>query len=305
MGYQPERAELLEIVVRAAREAAQVIREAAPRVRSIDWQSKGPTDFVSEVDLGAEARILAIVLAGALPDATILAEETAAATPADRVAKGLALVIDPLDGTTNFLHGYPEYAVSIGVLQDGEPVAAVVYDVPGEELFTATAGGGAFCNGAPIRVSTITDPPRALIGTGFPFKDPADIPLYQAQMSRVMAQVSGVRRPGAASIDLASVASGRFDAFWENMLSAWDYAAGMLLVREAGGVVTDLARGGTCGRSRGQGVIAGSAGTGRRGCGARECSGWRGAGWGHHRSPHRGGLRERRRTATTLHRGVH
>lgn len=256
MGYQPERAELLGIVVRAARDAAQVIREAAPRVRSIDWQSKGPTDFVSEVDLRAEARILAIV-SRELPEATILAEETAAATPADRVAKGLALVIDPLDGTTNFLHGYPEYAVSIGVLQDGEPVAAVVYDVPGEELFTATAGGGAFCNGAPIRVSTITDPPRALIGTGFPFKDPADIPPYQAQMSRVMAQVSGVRRPGAASIDLASVASGRFDAFWENMLSAWDYAAGMLLVREAGGVVTDLG-GGYLRPVAGSGVIAGN-----------------------------------------------
>lgn len=149
-------------------------------------------------------------------------------------------MIDPLDGTTNFLHGYPEYAVSIGVLVDGEPVAAVVFDVPGDELFTATAGGGAFLNGAPIRVSTITDPQCALIGTGFPFKDPAEIVPYQAQMSRVMAQVSGVRRPGAASIDLASVAAGRFDAFWENLLSPWDFAAGMLLVREAGGVVTAL-----------------------------------------------------------------
>ena len=239
MGYQPERRDLLEIAVRAAREAAGVIRAAAPRARSIDWRSKGPTDFVSEVDIAAEERILAIV-ARELPGATILAEESAAATSPDRVATGLAVVIDPLDGTTNFLHGYPEYAVSIGVLMDGEPVAAVVYDVPGDELFTAAAGGGAFMNGTPIRVSTITDPQRALIGTGFPFKDAADIPPYQEQMSRVMAQVSGVRRPGAASIDLASVAAGRFDAFWENTLSPWDFAAGMLLVREAGGVVTDL-----------------------------------------------------------------
>ena len=239
MGYQPEPAALLEIVVRAAREAGGVIRAAAPRARSIDWRSKGPTDFVSEVDIAAEACILAIA-ARELPEAVILAEESAATTAPARVAQGLALVIDPLDGTTNFLHGYPEYAVSIAVLFDGEPVAAVVYDVPGDELFTATVGGGAFLNGAPIRVSTITEPKRALIGTGFPFKDPADIPPYQAQMSRVMAEVSGVRRPGSAAIDLACVAAGRFDAFWENLLSPWDYAAGMLLVREAGGIVTGL-----------------------------------------------------------------
>ena len=242
MGYQPERAELLEIVVRAAAAAAGVIRHATPRIGSIDWRTKGPTDFVSEVDLAAEARILGIV-ARELPGATILAEESAATTPAERVSQGLALVIDPLDGTTNFLHGYPEYAVSIGVLWDGEPVAAVVHDVPGNEVFTATAGGGAFLNGAPIRVSGISDPQRALIGTGFPFKEPADIPVYQAQMARVMAGVAGVRRPGAASIDLASVAAGRFDAFWENILSPWDFAAGMLLVREAGGLVTDLTGG--------------------------------------------------------------
>lgn len=239
MGYQPERRKLLDVAVRAARQAAGIIRAAAPRARSIDWRSKGPTDFVSEVDIAAEQSILAIV-ARELPGAMILAEESAATTPPERVANGLALVIDPLDGTTNFLHGYPEYAVSIGVLVDGEPVAAVVYDVPGDELFTAIAGGGAFLNGERIQVSSITDPKRALIGTGFPFKDPADIAPYQAQMSRVMAEVSGVRRPGAASIDLASVAAGRFDAFWENVLSPWDFAAGMLLVREAGGIVTDL-----------------------------------------------------------------
>lgn len=240
MGYQPEREALLEIVVRAARDAAGVIRAAAPRARTIDWRSKSPKDFVSEVDLAAEERILAVI-AGELPGATILAEESAAGTTAEAVAKGLALVIDPLDGTTNFLHGYPEYAVSIGVLLNGEPVAAVVYDVPGEELFTATAGGGAHCNGVAVRVSTIDDPKRALIGTGFPFKDPADIAPYHAQMARVMAGTAGVRRPGAASIDLASVACGRFDAFWENLLAPWDFCAGMLLVREAGGVATDVA----------------------------------------------------------------
>ena len=138
MGYQQERRDrsaLLDVAVRAAREAATVIREAAPRARALDWHSKGPADFVSEVDLAAEERILAIVRRE-LPDAVVLAEETAAAVPAARLTAGLAVVVDPLDGTTNFLHGYPEYAVSIAILERGEPVAAV---------------------------STITDPQRALV----------------------------------------------------------------------------------------------------------------------------------------------
>ena len=239
MGHQPERAALLDIVMRAAAAGAAVIRAAAPRVRTLDWRHKGPSDFVSEVDLAAEAAILAVA-GRELPEAILLAEETAADTPPARVGAGLALVIDPLDGTTNFLHGFPQYAVSIAVLERGEPVAAVVHDAAGSEVFTATAGGGAFVDGLPLRVSAIHEPRRALIGTGFPFKDPADVPPYQRQMSAVMAEVAGVRRPGAASLDLASVAAGRFDAFWENLLSPWDFAAGMLLVREAGGLATDL-----------------------------------------------------------------
>ncbi len=239
MAHQPERGALLEAIVRMAEAAAGVIRAAAPRVRTIDWRAKSPSDFVSEVDLGAEERIIAIA-SRELPEAVILAEETAAMTPADRVAAGLALVIDPLDGTTNFLHGFPQYAVSIAALQHGEPVAAVVLDAAQGDCFTATAGGGAWVDGVKLAVSTITEPKRALIGTGFPFKDPADVPPYQAQMGRVMSQVAGVRRPGAASLDLANVAAGRFDAFWENILSPWDFGAGMLLVREAGGLATDL-----------------------------------------------------------------
>lgn len=232
-------AELLNLSVRAAAQAAAIVKAASPGARALDWRSKGPTDFVSEVDLAAEAAILRL-MAAELPGATILAEETAATTPPDRLRKGLAVVVDPLDGTTNFLHGYPEYAVSIAILQDGEPVAGVVHDVPGDEVFTATAGGGCFLNGAPCRVSTIDDPQRALIGTGFPFKTADDIAPYHRQMAAVMAGVSGVRRPGAASLDLANVACGRFDGFWEMQLAPWDFAAGMLLVREAGGVVTDL-----------------------------------------------------------------
>lgn len=237
MVHQPDAGALRALLVRAAEAGAAVIREGAGRRPSLDWQEKGPTDFVTEVDLGAEARILE-VLRPALPGLTILAEETAAGTPPEVAARGLTAVIDPLDGTTNFLHGVPEYAVSIALLQDGAPLAAVVLCVPRAECFTAVRSAGARLGDAPIRVSAINDPRRALIGTGFPFKDPADIAPYQAQMSRVMAGVSGVRRPGAASLDLASVAGGRFDAFWENRLGAWDFAAGMLLVTEAGGVVT-------------------------------------------------------------------
>jgi myo-inositol-1(or 4)-monophosphatase len=239
MGHQPKNAVLLALAERAAAAAAELIRDAAPEVRRLDWRSKGPTDFVSEVDLAAEARILGILLPE-LPDATVLAEETAQSVPRGRLAKGIAVVVDPLDGTTNFLHGYPEYAVSIAILRDGEPVAGVVVDVPGHETFTATAGGGCYLNGVPCSVSAITDPQRALIGTGFPFKDATDIEPYHRQMAAVMAVVSGVRRPGAAAIDLASVACGRFEGFWEMMLSPWDFAAGMLLVREAGGMATDL-----------------------------------------------------------------
>ncbi len=239
MGLQQERTDWLAVAVRAAEAGAAVIRDAAPDVRALDWRSKGPTDFVSEVDLAAEAAILRVMAEG-IPAATVLAEESAAAAAREQLAQGIAIVVDPLDGTTNFLHGYPEYAVSIAVLVDGEPVVGVVHDVPGAEVFTARAGGGAQLNGEAIHVSTITEPNRALIGTGFPFKDARDIAPYHRQMAAVMAHVSGVRRPGAASIDLASVACGRFDGFWEMQLAPWDFAAGMLLVREAGGLATDL-----------------------------------------------------------------
>lgn len=231
--------DLLGVAVEAARAAAAIIRDAEPRVRDIVWREKSATDFVSDVDLAAEMRILDVVR-HLVPHAAVLAEETATTLPASRLKRGVVFVVDPLDGTTNFLHGYPEYAVSIGVLVEGALAAAVVLDVPGDECFTATDGGGARLDGVPIRVSSTDNPQRALIGSGFPFKNTNDIAPYLLQMSRVMAGVSGVRRPGAASIDLASVACGRFDAFWETMLAPWDVAAGILLIREAGGVVTDL-----------------------------------------------------------------
>lgn len=238
MGLQQERRDWLAVAVRAAAAGAEVIRDAAPDVRRLDWQSKGPTDFVSEVDLAAEAAILRVMAEG-IPQATVLAEESAATVGRERLERGVAIVVDPLDGTTNFLHGFPAYAVSIAILSDGEPVVGVVHDVPRDEVFTARAGAGAFANGEPIRVSEIADPRRALIGTGFPFKSAAEIAPYQRQMAAVMAETAGLRRPGAASLDLASVACGRFEAFWERQLAPWDFAAGMLLVREAGGLATD------------------------------------------------------------------
>ena len=247
---------LLSIALEAAQAAAGVIREAAPRVRDIVWREKGATDFVSEVDLAAEMRILDVVRRH-VPHAAILAEETSSTISPERQASGVVFVVDPLDGTTNFLHGYPEYAVSIGVLVDGALTAGVVIDVPSDEIFTATVGGGAHLNGAPMRVSSIENPQRALFGTGFPFVRHEEIAPYVGQLARVMAGAAGARRAGAAAIDLASVACGRFEGFWEMKLSPWDIAAGMLLVREAGGIVTTM-DGVECPVAR-TSVVAGSA----------------------------------------------
>ena len=191
---------------------------------------------MSEVDQGAEERIRDIVLARH-PGARVIGEELSPDVLAD---SGLAFIVDPLDGTTNFLHGYPEYAVSIGVAREGQLVSAVVLNVPTGERFTALAGSGAALDGRPIRVSRITDPGRALIGTGFPFKHPDTLPSWQRQFGGVMLATAGVRRAGAAALDLCDVACGRFEAFWELRLAPWDFAAGLLIVREAGGIVTDL-----------------------------------------------------------------
>ena len=247
----PNPALLLAVALEAAAAGAVVIRDAAPRVRSIEWRTKKPADFVSEVDLAAEAAVLAVIRRRS-PEAGILAEESGVSGAASTI-----FVVDPLDGTTNFLHGYPEYAVSVGVVVDGVPTAGVIIDVALGETFTATAGGGAFANGLPIQVSPITDPKLALIGTGFPFTRMEDVEPYTAQLARVMRGSAGVRRAGAAALDLAAVASGRFEAFWETMLSPWDIAAGILLVREARGVATDL-NGGQCQVER-TGIVAGNA----------------------------------------------
>jgi len=229
---------LLDIALEAAHAGAEVVRDAAPR-RDLRWHEKGVRDFVTEVDVAAE-RAISAVIARRAPDAALLAEEASGHTRPDAPATGVVFVIDPLDGTTNFLHGYPEYAVSVGVVADGALVAGVVIDVPLNEVFTARAGGGAHLDGGRISVSDVAEPGRALIGTGFPFRNADRLDAYPTQLMRVMERAAGVRRAGSAALDLASVACGRFDAFWELMLSAWDVAAGILLVREAGGVCADL-----------------------------------------------------------------
>jgi len=232
-----ERRALLATCVACAARAADVVRAGAADLARITWEQKAPADFVSDVDRASEVAI-GEVIRSRHADARIVGEEL---SPEASDLRGLTFVADPLDGTTNFLHGFPWYAVSIAAVVDGAPMAGAVVNVPTGELFTATAGGGARRGGAPISVSSQQDPARSLIGTGFPFKELDLLPRYMRTFERIAAATAGVRRPGAAALDLADVACGRFDAFWELSLAPWDVAAGILIVREAGGVVTDLA----------------------------------------------------------------
>jgi myo-inositol-1(or 4)-monophosphatase len=214
-----------------------------PRRETVRWEEKGFADYVTEVDRASEAEIRSIVLSE-LPSAQILGEELSpdlargAALSADH---GVVFVVDPLDGTTNYLHGYPQYAVSIAVVVDGALAAGVVHNAVTDDVFTAVRGGGAYRNDARITVSPITTPSRALIGTGFPFSHLARLAEYQPQFAAVSRNVAGIRRAGSAALDLCDVACGRFEGFWELTLAPWDIAAGIILIREAGGIVTDLA----------------------------------------------------------------
>jgi myo-inositol-1(or 4)-monophosphatase len=228
--------ELLDTALEAARAGASVIRAATADRQTLVWENKGHSDFVSAADKASEQRIAEIV-DRRLPNAILLGEEL---SPDAISSHGLVVIADPLDGTTNFLHGYPEYSVSIAIARDGELCAGVVLNVLNGDEFTAVKAAGAFLNGSPIRVSRLREPSRALIGTGFPFKTPGDLPRYLAQFDLVARATAGIRRAGSAALDLSNVACGRFDAFWELTLAPWDMAAGLLLVREAGGIVTDL-----------------------------------------------------------------
>lgn len=231
---------ILEAMIAAARAGEDVIRGGAARRSSLEWQTKSASDYLTEVDTTSEdviRRDLLSALGTDFPDMRVLGEETWKDEP---TPPGLSFVVDPLDGTTNFLHGLPAFCVSIAALHDGEPIVAVILDIPHAELFTAVLGRGARLNDEPIRVSTIAEPARSLIGTGFPFGENAQTVRYARQFIPVANATSGIRRVGSAAIDLAWVAAGRFDAFWELDLAPWDIAAGILLVREAGGIVTEI-----------------------------------------------------------------
>jgi myo-inositol-1(or 4)-monophosphatase len=226
---------MLNTAVKAARRAGQIINRASQDVESIAISRKSQNDFVSEVDHAAEAAIIETLLE-AYPKHAILAEESGAAGDSE-----YQWIIDPLDGTTNFLHGFPQYAVSIGLRHRGVITQAVVYDPARNDLFTATRGAGAFLNDRRIRVSKRAGLKEALIGTGFPFREFEHLNDYLAIFRELLQKTAGLRRPGSAALDLANTAAGRYDGFWEFGLKPWDVAAGSLLVQEAGGIVADFA----------------------------------------------------------------
>jgi myo-inositol-1(or 4)-monophosphatase len=227
----------LNIAIKAARRAGQIINRASLDIGQLKVSSKQQNDFVTEVDKAAEAAIIEI-LRETYPSHSILAEETGRSGRQDSEYQW---IIDPLDGTTNFIHGFPQYAVSIALSHKGVLTQAVIYDPTRNELFTATKGAGAYLNDKRIRVTKRNKLEEALIGTGFPYRVFDHVDAYLEIFKEVTRRASGVRRPGAASLDLAYVACGRLDGFWEFGLSPWDMAAGALLITEAGGLVGDLA----------------------------------------------------------------
>jgi myo-inositol-1(or 4)-monophosphatase len=228
---------MLTTAVKAARKAGSIITRASFDLDRLTVRRKQHNDFVTEVDHAAEDAIIR-TLRDAYPSHAFLGEESGTSAQADK--SDYLWIIDPLDGTTNFLHGFPQYCVSIALRHKGVLQQAVIYDPNRNELFTATRGAGAFLNDRRIRVSGTDRLEDSLIGTGFPFREFAHFDEYLRMFGEITRRVAGVRRPGAAALDLAWVAAGRTDGFWEMGLSPWDMAAGALLVREAGGLVGDF-----------------------------------------------------------------
>jgi myo-inositol-1(or 4)-monophosphatase len=228
---------LLNIAVTAARRAGEIIVRGLNRLHRLDIRAKGQNDFVTEIDTAAERDIIETVRRR-YPQHSFLAEESGQSGGEDNE---FVWIIDPLDGTTNYLHGFPQFAVSIGVQRRGRMEHAVVYDPMRQELFTASRGEGAQLDGKRIRVSAHVGLERALIGTGFPYRTNLQwLDPYMEMLKAVTQATAGIRRPGAAALDLAYVAAGRLDAFWELGLSPWDTAAGTLLITEAGGMIGRL-----------------------------------------------------------------
>ncbi|MCK6451295.1 MAG: inositol monophosphatase [Alphaproteobacteria bacterium] len=230
---------LITVMTRAARRAARGLLRDFGEVEQLQVSRKGPADFVSQADLKAE-RTLREELERARPEFGFLMEESGAAKAGDGRHRW---IVDPLDGTTNFLHGVPHFAISIAAERDGELIAGVVYEPLRDETFWAEKGQGAYLNQRRLRVSARQQLRDALIGTGIPFMgrgNSAESRRYLAELGAVMGAVAGIRRWGTASLDLAFVAAGRFDGFWEHGLGPWDVAAGIVLVREAGGFVSEV-----------------------------------------------------------------
>ena len=228
---------MINIAVRAARSAGRILMRYYEHTESLQIDQKGRNDFVSEVDRQAEQAVIH-ELRSKYPSHAILGEESGSHKGDD-----FQWVIDPLDGTTNYLHGVPQFSVSIALKHKGQLEHGLVYDPLREEMFTASRGGGARLNDRRLRVSQQLGLEGALLGTGFPFRDQRFLPEYLKMLEALIKDTSGVRRPGSAALDFAYVAAGRTDGFWELGLSQWDFAAGALLVREAGGVVSDIAGG--------------------------------------------------------------
>ena len=249
---------MLNVAVRAARRAGRVINRASLDLDTLKITRKTRNDFVTEVDKAAESAIIETLL-GAFPTHAILAEESGHKPGADGGSLDDApfvWVIDPLDGTTNFIHGFPQYAVSIALREKGVVTQAVVYDPTRDELFTASRGRGAFLNDRRIRVSNRPRLDEALVGTGFPFRRLNDLEDYLVMFRAMIEKTAAVRRPGAAALDLAYVACGRYDGFFELGLMPWDVAAGSLLITEAGGLIGDFA--GDPNHLSGEQVVAGN-----------------------------------------------
>jgi myo-inositol-1(or 4)-monophosphatase len=225
---------LLNIAIRAARRGAEIIARSIPKLESIEIHAKDRHDYVTEVDRAAEREIIEVIHHH-YPDHAILAEESGASGNHET-----RWIIDPLDGTTNFLHGFPIYAVSIACEVRGRLEVSTVFDVLRQELFTATRGAGAQLDNRRIRVSQRRALEGALLATGFPFRANADLDSYLEMLRALMPLVAGVRRAGSAALDLAYVAAGRVDGFWELGLKPWDTAAGVLLITEAGGHVSRI-----------------------------------------------------------------
>jgi myo-inositol-1(or 4)-monophosphatase len=233
------RSPVINVMAAAALKAARGLIRDFGEVEQLQVSIKGPGDFVSAADLKAE-RTLKSELGRARPGYGMLLEEGGASEGSDKRHRW---IVDPLDGTTNFLHGIPHFAISIGLERDGEIVAGVIYEPTRDELYTAEKGAGAYLNDRRLRVSARRQLGEALIGTGMPFRDRPGQAGYLAALAAIMPATAGVRRLGSASLDLAYVAAGRLDGFWEYGLAPWDIAAGLLLVREAGGYVSDLSGG--------------------------------------------------------------